>query len=252
LGALSRLTKIGMMGDAELVFYDDGGTYETELGELLRAGLAKGQSHAHNRLVQLAGSDRIHGEQGMFKRHQMPSTILKRAFDSASWADLGQARGLRRAPRILVRRNNKSVELPQALGKPLERCDQEACTSIEDMARAMCLLTQHARLPSSRRLPLGMGDNPSNLALLKQALMRPKRHTPGHVEYAFMQKLSTHRGYTLYRRSGRADGWSSFVMGVSSSKGRRDYVVAMAAHGERRPLEGVAQVLAGLLKAEDL
>jgi len=97
-----------------------------------------------------------------------------------------------------------------------------------------------------------MGDAPANLVALRRAMQRPKRQTPGHIEYAFMNKLSARKGYQLYRRWGREEGWSTFVLGVTSNKGRREYVVAMAAHGSRRPLDDVAQALAALLKAEDL
>ena len=252
IGAVARLTALGLHGELELSFFDDGGTYEVTLAELLSRALAKGDPHAHNRLVQLAGTDRMHGSEGLLQRHALVGTTLKRAFDSSRWADLGQARGLRRAPRIVARRGKKAVELPASVGARIDGCDQEACTTSADLARAMCLVTQHARLPSSRRLPLGMGDEPLNLKVLRTALQRPKRHTPGHVEYSFMHKLSASKGYTLYRRSGREDGWSTFVLGVRSSKSRRDYVVVLAAHGSKRPLDEVAQTLAALLKAEDL
>jgi hypothetical protein len=252
LGAMVRVTELGLLGDLEIVFQDDNGAQPSTLGELLVAALGKGSSNAHNRLVQLAGTDRLHGPTGVFPKANLPHTILKRAFDSSRWAHLGQPRGLRRAPRITLQKGDKALDLPAAVGKTLDGCDQEACTSITDLARAMCLVTQHARLPSSRRLPLGMGDAPVSLQALTRALKRPKRTTPGHVEYAFMNKLSARKGYQLYRRSGSDDGWATFVLGVTSNKGRREYVVAMTAHGPRRPLDEVAQTLAGLLKAEDL
>ncbi|MGB0588620.1 MAG: LysM peptidoglycan-binding domain-containing protein [Myxococcota bacterium] len=252
LGALTRTAELGMFGDLEVVFQDDNGPQTTTLGELLYAALGKGSAPAHNRLVQIAGTDRLHGDKGLFATSNLPNTTLKRAFDSARWADLGQPRGLRRAPRIGLRQGTKALELPMAVGKPLPGCDQEACTTITDLARTMCLVTQHKRLPSSRRLPIGIGDEPVNLQALTRAMQRPKRRTPGHVEYAFMNKLSSRKGYQLTRRWGREDGWSTFVLGVTSTKGRREYVVAMTAHGSRRPLDEVANTLAGLLKAEDL
>jgi hypothetical protein len=252
LGAMVRVTKLRMSGDLEIVFQDDNGAQTTTLSEVLFAALGKGSSHAHNRLVQFSGTDRLHRASGLFSAVGLPNTVLKRAFDSAGWADLGQPRGLRRAPAITLRQGKRRMELPASVGKPLEGCDQEACTTITDLARAMCLVTQHHRLPSARRLPLGPGDAPENLEMLRRATQRPKRQTPGHVEYAFMNKLSARKGYRLYRRSGREDGWSTFALGVTSTKGRREYVVVMSAHGLRRPLDEVARALATLLKAEDL
>ena len=252
IGVVERVTALGLAGEVELTFEEDSGPFATTLPELLRDALSKGSAHAHNRLVQLASTDRLHANSGVFGRLGLSQSLLVRAFSSASWADLGHARGLRRAPPVLLKRGTKEVRLPSAVGKPIDGCDQEACTTLTDLARSMCLVTQHARLPNSRRIALGMGDKPVNLEVLRSALMRSKRQTPGHVEYAFMHALTRHKGYQIYRRAGRQDAWSTVVIGVTSTKGRREYVVAMSAHGERRPLVEVAEALAGLLKAEDI
>ena len=126
VGALARTSKLGLNGDVELTFHDDGGPVTVTLGELLHRALAKGKAHAHNRLVQLAGTDRLHGDAGLFGGIGLSGTTLVRAFDASSWADLGQPRGLRRAPRIVLAREQKRVALASAVGRALEGCDQEA------------------------------------------------------------------------------------------------------------------------------
>ncbi len=67
-----------------------------------------------------------------------------------------------------------------------------------------------------------------------------------------MRALHASRGYRIFRRAGRQDGWSTLVLGVTSSKGQREYVVAMTGHGKNGALADVARTLAGLMKAEDL
>ena len=107
---------------------------------------------------------------------------------------------------------------------------------------------QNERLPASRRLALGQGETPKNLALLRSALQRTKRQRPSPLEFPFMHKLSSRRGYDIYRRAGQQDGWTTIVVGITSSTGRPDYVVAMTAAGKTKPMVKVAKTLAEWFK----
>jgi len=252
IGALDRASELGFTGPAEITFHDETGPVVATLEGLIDEALRQGKPFAHNRLVQLAGSDRLHRTGGVLARRGLASSQLKRAFGAAAWADQGQPRSLRRAPGLKLGQGKKAIEIPASIGTPLVDCDQEACTTVEDLARAMCLVTQHQRLPSSRRLALGEGEPPANLALLRTALQRRRRQAPGQLEGVFSHALKRSKGYSILRRADRHDGWSTLVLGVTSSSGRREYVVAMTAYGKIPPLRDAAAALARLLKAEDL
>lgn len=253
IAALDRVSELGFNGQVEVTFRDEGGAATIPLAVLIDEALRLGKPFAHNRLVHLAGSDRVHREStGALARRGLVSSQLKRAFAAAAWADEGQARSLRRAPGLKLQHGKRSIEIPSAIGAPLVDCEQEACTTVADLARAMCLVTQHERLPASRRLALGDGESPAHLALIRTALQRQKRQAAGHMERAFSKALTPSKGYTILRRADRHDDWSTLVLGVTSTAGRREYVVAMTAYGKPGPLRDVARALASLMKAEDL
>jgi hypothetical protein len=256
IGALDRASQLGFTGGAAVTFRDDAGPtvapVTVALEVLVDEALRLGRSYAHNRLVQLGGSDRLHGEAGVLAQRGLGSSVLNKAFDAAAWAEQGQARSLRRAPALKLVQGDRVVDIPSTVGARVSGCDQEACTTMTDLARAMCLVTQHERLPAARRLVLGEGTPAPNLALLRTALQRRKRQPQGALERIFTRALPPSKGYTVLRRSGRQDGWSTLVLAVTSSRQRREYVVAMTGYGKSHPLRDVAQALASLLKAEDL
>ena len=249
VAALDFVASNGMRGDTEVTFFDHGTASTTTLYDLVEDTLRKGRPFAYNRLAQLAGYTRLNAAKGPLGMLGLESTTLRHVFDASRWADAGRRRSLRYSPRVALKRPGRNITVEAREGVAVHGCQRDVCTTVTDLARLMCVISQHDRLPLSRRLRLGEQDSPSHRLALLGSLRKRKRQAVGVLERTIRQALPHYRGYDMLQRGGERGGWHTVNMALISAKPHRpDWVVSFAAHGSLKELKVAAEVVSTILK----
>ena len=149
--ALMRMQEFGVDSQATIALDDIDGHYEGTVENLCRAAIIPSDNHAYNRLMEIAGFDRINDEYLPHVLH-MPRMVLQRRYLRAHPHD-----NLRSSPEIQFTLGDVQGSIPasQSAGKIRPECPREAnCTTLAELAEVMLRTVMHENLPDGRRLPL--------------------------------------------------------------------------------------------------
>ncbi len=264
VSALERLNGLGFGPNARVTFHYPRGDKSFPIEQLFEKSVHDSDNIAHNRLVQLAGFDRLNGPKGTLQRAGLRQSAIMRAYEVSKWEAEGNARSLRASPRISLRqgagrgqRARKST-LPASVGKAKTNCQGAACTSLSDLGRMMCRLMLHEQLPAGRRLHLGTGERQGPmLKFLRQRLNR-SRDKNDPVWQALERHLipKDQRGkpaqgrFQLFRKAGLSQDWRSDNFYVYQPNSRVRWIVVMAGYPGRGALDQAADVIARIIKGD--
>jgi hypothetical protein len=249
IGALERVRELGFGPDAKITFHYARGDQVFTLTDLMEAAVHWSDNLPHNRLVQLAGFDRLNGK--VLKRLGIRDSYVMRAYQLTDWLAEGHDRSLRDAPAISLREGRKKKELPASHGTGKYPCEGAACTSLSDLAKTMCVMMLHEQLPPKRRLRLGGEGQSAHLKLLRLSMDRKRKGTDDPVWDAFEAAFPAPK-YRLFRKAGYSQGWQSENLYVYAPGTRVRWLVTLAATGDRSALTGAAKAVAALLSKAGL
>ncbi|MBI5608284.1 MAG: hypothetical protein HY902_05335 [Deltaproteobacteria bacterium] len=232
------------------------GEVEFSLSQLVWAAIWKSDNIAHDRLAQIAGFDELHGPAGMLARAGLQNSAVMRAYMGSQWEAEGHDRSLRDSPAMQLRAGKRIVDVPARPGTAKTSCGGAACTSLQELSKMMCTVMLHEQLPPRRRLALGTGKDAAMLRHLREALRAKRDKGPDPVWEALVAQFPGKGSgdtatYPLWRKGGFSEDWISdnfFIRG----KGGRRYLLAMSAYGGRGALTGAANVLAPILRRDEL
>lgn len=232
------------------------GEVEFSLSQLVWAAIWKSDNIAHDRLAQIAGFDELHGSAGMLARAGLQYSAVMRAYMGTQWEAEGHDRSLRDSPAMQLRAGKRIVDVPARPGTAKSSCGGAACTSLQELSKMMCTVMLHEQLPPRRRLALGMGKDAAMLRHFREALRAKRDKGPDPVWEALVAQFPGKGSgdtatYPLWRKGGFSEDWISdnfFIRG----KGNRRYLLAMSAYGGRNALTGAANVLAPILRRDEL
>jgi len=125
LGALLRLNELGLGPDTNVEFKDT--NQKIKLRELVYSALVPSDNMSYNRLVQLAGHDKI---KELFSQ-TYPDTELNKPYLLDDWKKLTRNNTNLSAPEIVL---NDSIVLPRSPYSPPKIAgSQQACTTLVDL-----------------------------------------------------------------------------------------------------------------------
>ncbi len=232
------------------------GEVEFSLSQLVWAAIWKSDNIAHDRLTQIAGFDELHGSSGILARAGLQNSAVMRAYMGTQWEVEGHDRSLRDSPALQLRAGKRVIDVPARPGMAKSSCGGAACTSLQELSKMMCVVMLHEQLPPGRRLALGTGKDAAMLRHLREALRAKRDKGPDPVWEALVAQFPGKGSgdtatYPLWRKGGFSEDWISdnfFIRG----KGSRRYLLSMSAYGGRGALTGAAQVLAQVLRRDEL
>ncbi len=238
IGALVRLSEGGLApSSTQVVFHDRRGPRRHAADELVRQALVDSDNIAHNRLVQLAGYDRLN--QGVLGGTYAPAAI-RRPYARGAWRGLGAHVDLRVAPRITLQQGEFGIELPSTRSSSPTACRaRAACTSLADLASAMRRVMLHRVLPPEERYAL----SEEAVVLLEHSLSARRKRSQGIAD----RLVAGISGGVAYHKAGYSKGWMSDVLWLAGDDGSRAWIVAFAAHGGRKSLNAAATHIGALI-----
>ena len=261
VSALERLKELGFSPKARVTFHYDSGDKTFKVEDLYEKAVHLSKNIEHNRLVQLAGFDRVNGRRGTLKRAGLDFSYVMRAYEQSNWAKEGHPPSLRASPKITVTEGKRKKVLKARKSKAKYPCHSAACTSLSDLSKMMCNLMLHEQLPKKKRLNLGSGRGQSkHLLFIRRKLNRKRQGKKDAVwdvlEKHFIPKAQRKNpvkgGYQLFRKAGYSEEWLSENMYIYLPHGRTRWIVSLAGHDGRSCLTEAADIIAELIKDGEL
>ncbi len=257
VAALERLRYLGFSPKAKVTFHYKGGDKTFAVEDLYEEAVHLSKNIPHNRLVQLAGFDRVNGKRGTLRRAGLDFSYVMKAYEVSNWEAEGQSRILNAAPKITIREGKRKKVIEARKSRSKYPCHSSACTSLSDLAKMMCTIMLHEQLPEDKRLRLGSGKGQGkHLLFIRRKLNRKRQGKKDPVwdvlEKHFIPKDERKNpkkgGYQLFRKAGFSEEWLSENMYIYLPHGRTRWVVALAGHDGRGCLTEAADVVARIIK----
>ncbi|MDX9721693.1 MAG: serine hydrolase, partial [Myxococcota bacterium] len=244
IAALQRIDEQGFSPAAQVTFQGKRSRTHS-VKELLDAAIVKSDNLAYNRLVQLAGFDRLNGA-FLNERNGIRNSALSRAYEQSEWLKLGESASFRNAPAISFSEGKRSALREASSGSYAPFCSRAACTTLQDLAEAMRRVMLQEYLPQHQSFEL----SPDSLAILRRAL-RAERARGNEVVDAFSAVFAD-GDVQFYSKPGYSEGWYSDTVFISDPHRRQAWVVAMAGYPGRHSLDEAARTVATLLATGQL
>jgi hypothetical protein len=253
-GAIEELRAHGLHKGGEIVFDYPRGKRAFSFAELLWKAIWESDNIAHDRLMQIAGFDRVHGSNGVLARAGLTHSAVMRAYMTHEWEAEGHNRSFKDSPGFTVKAGKKTVKVPPREGTATPGCRSAACTSLQELSRMMCVVMLHEQLPVKNRLDLGDGKESALLKQFREALRTKRTKHPDGTWQAFAdafpgKKSAAGAASNVYKKGGFADDWVSDNLFIRGN-GNRRYLVAISAHGGRTTLDHAARLLADMLRRD--
>ncbi len=256
VGAIEEMRARGAGKGGEVVFDYPRGKRAFSFAQLLWLAIWESDNIAHDRLMQIAGFDRLHGRAGVLARAGLEHSAVMRAYQTHEWEADGHSRFFKDSPGFAVKVGKRTVKVPPRQGEATPACKSAACTSLQELSRMLCTVMMHEQLPAKHRLDLGDGKDNALLKQLREALRTKRTKHPDGTWQAFAdafpgKKSASGTPSLVYKKGGFADDWVSdnlFIRGP----GNRRFLVAFSAHGGRTVLDHAARLIAELLKRDEL
>lgn len=239
VGALNRVKALGFNIDARVTF-DGEKPYSTTVRKLVEDAIIKSDNIAYDRLVQLAGFDRLH-TRVLIPRYGISNTSLMKAYQQGDWTAMGQDNSLRVAPKITLKQGKKTKVIPASRGKAKRPCHSSVCTDLRDIAEGMATLLLQDQLGPKRSFDLAKRDYDA----LLRAMMEDRSRGNEAVDY--LRKGLNNKKARFFSKPGYSEGWYSSVIYVYI-KGKPAYIIAMAARPDREALNSAAQIIGKLIR----
>jgi LysM repeat protein len=261
VSALERLRGLGFGPKAKVTFHYKGGDKTFGVEDLYEKAVHLSKNIEHNRLVQLAGFDRLNGPKGTLKRAGLDFSYVMRAYEQSAWVAEGQSKSLASAPKITLRQGKKKKVLKAHKSTRKYPCHSAACTSLSDLAKMMCTLMLHEQLPADKRLNLGGSRGQGEHLLFVRRKLNRKRQGKKDAVWDVLEKHfipreqrknPTRGGYQLFRKAGFSEEWLSENMYIYLPHGRTRWIVSLAGHDGRGCLTQAADIIAELIKQGEL
>ena len=253
-GAIEEMRAHGLHKGGEVIFDYPRGKRAFSFSELLWLAIWESDNIAHDRLMQIAGFDRLHATNGVLARAGLTHSAVMRAYMTHEWEAEGHNRSFKDAPGFTVKAGKKTVKVPPREGTATPPCKSAACTSLQELSKMLCTVMMHEQLPVKNRLDLGDGKENSLLKQFREALRTKRTKHPDGTWQAFAdafpgKKSAAGAASNVYKKGGFADDWVSDNLFIRGN-GNRRYLVAISAHGGRTALDHAAKLIADVLKRD--
>lgn len=248
ISALELVHSKGLRPQVEATFFDFGGKKKRshKVSELVHASIVDSDNLAHNRLVQLAGYDRLNGDFLSPRRGVVRSAIHK-PYEKSRWVPLTGQELLKDSPKIVLGGGKKARTLPERKGKGDYTCrGSSACTTLADLAEAMRRMMLHEQLPKGETYRLSLAE----LRVLRHALKEGRKRGMGVVDN--LLKAFKQDEVVFFHKPGFSEDWVSDIIYVYKRSSRRRWIVAIAGHGGREVLNSAARALGQILADDEL
>lgn len=252
--AIEELRARGMNKGGEVTFSYPHGKRSFSFADLLWSAIWESDNIAHDRLMQIAGFDRLHGKNGTLARAGVEHSAVMRAYMVHEWEAEGHNRSFKDSPGFTVKLGKRVVKVPPREGESTPACRSAACTSLQDLSKMLCVVMMHEQLPAKHRLDLADGKDNALLKQLREALRTKRTKHPDGTWQAFAdafpgKKSPAGAASNVYKKGGFADDWVSDNLFIRGN-GNRRYLVAISAHGGRTALDNAAKLLADALRRD--
>lgn len=244
IGALHRIKALGFNIDAKVTF-EGRRKQTTTVRKLVEDAIIKSDNLAYDRLVQLAGFDRLH-TRVLIPRYGIADTSLMKAYQQGDWTAMGEDISLAVAPKITLKQGKKTKVLPASRGTVKRKCYSSVCTDLRDIAEGVATLLLQEQLGDSGSFGLASRDR---TALLKA--MREDR-TRGNGVVDFLRKGLNISKARYFSKPGYSEGWYSSVVYIYIPGRSEAWVVAMAAKPDRESLNSAAKIIGKLIRDRKL
>ncbi len=256
VGAIEEMRARGMSRGGEVTFDYPHGKRSFSFSQLLWLAIWESDNIAHDRLMQIAGFDRVHGKTGTLSRAGLEHSAVMRAYQTRDWEAEGHSRSFKDAPGFAIKAAKKAVKVPPRQGEATPGCKNAACTSLQELSQMLCTVMMHEQLPPKARLDLGDGKDNTLLKQLREALRTKRTKHPDGTWQAFAdafpgRKSAAGAASQVYKKGGFADDWVSDNLFIRAN-GTRRYLVTFSAHGGRNVLDPAAKLIADILRRDEL
>ncbi len=256
VGAIEEVRARGFAKGGEVIFDYPHGKRTFSFGQLLWLAIWESDNIAHDRLMQIAGFDRLHGKNGVLARAGLTRSAVMRAYQTHEWEAEGHSRQFQNSPGFTLKAGKRAVKVPPRQGEATPGCRSAACTSLQELSRMMCHVMMHEQLPQKHRLDLGDGKDAALLKQLREALRTKRTKHPDGTWQAFAdafpgRKSAAGAPSNVYKKGGFADDWVSDNLFIRGN-GNRRFLVAISAHGGRTALDHAARLIAEILRKDEL
>ncbi|MBM4394093.1 MAG: serine hydrolase [Deltaproteobacteria bacterium] len=247
--ALEEVERRNFSPAAEVTFAYPSQLVATTVEAMVRAALTPSDNVAFDRLVELAGFDRLHAR---LETAGFRGTVLLRGYGRrVTYAGTGHG-DPRHSPRIELREGRLRTSVPARIGRRRGGCpDQGNCTTLADLAEAMRRVMLHESLPVRD----GFALSAASVALIRSAL-EADRERGRNVANGIREAFGRDRPVRLFHKPGFANDWFSDVVFVEpvdpTRAGGKRWIVAMAGHPGRESLDAAARAVGALLARDAL
>jgi LysM repeat protein len=248
VGALERLRALGFTPNAVATFHDRKGARKRKarVRNLVVDALVDSNNIAYNRLVQLAGYDRLNGRVLSAGRGMHDSGIHK-PYERSKWVPMTGLKSFKWFPKIVVRQGKKMRSFRAGRSKKKWNCSGGGtCTSMRDLAENMRRLMLHEQIPARQRHNLGIAE----LRTIRRGLEKKRKR--GMEVVRGIQKAFKRDQVHVYHKPGFAGEWFSDCLYIYKRRSNRRWVVALAGYPGRGALNSAAIALGKVLASEAL
>lgn len=248
VGALEVLNARGFSPSAVAEFHDHGGKKKRKyrVDELVTDALVKSDNIAYNRLVQLAGYDRLNGVL-LGKRRGMSGSGIHKPYERGRWVPMTGLTTFRETPKILIRQGKRVRTVHARESKKEYTCKYSgACTSLQDLAENMRRLMLHEQIPTGERHRIGLRE----LRVIRKGLEKKRKRGMEFVRA--IEKAFKPGEIHIYHKPGFAGEWYSDCLYIYKHRSRRRWIVAAAGHPGRGSLTSAGRVIGEILANEEL
>ena len=248
VGALELLNARGFSPTAMATFFDHDGQNKSKhrVSDLVTDALVASDNLAYNRLVQLAGYDRLNGVV-LSKRRGMDGSGIHKPYERGRWVPMTGLETFRQAPRIVIKQGKKVRTVGARTSAKEWNCPHSgACTSLHDLAENMRRLMLHEQIPVGERHKLGLRE----LRVIRQGLEQKRKRG---MEFARAVESAFKPGQIhVYHKPGFAADWYSDCLYIYKYRSRRRWIVAAAGHSGRDSLTRAGKIIGEILANEEL
>ena len=245
ISAMQRVRAEGFSTDARLTYHGHRGKRSFSLKELIESTLIESNNISYNRLVQLAGFDRLNSG-FLTAKNGFAHSALNKAYEQGKWTRQGEKISLRFSPKITLNEEKRQHSFKARRGTTKVDCYSSACTTLGDLAEGMRRLMLQEQLPASKTFGLHRED----LMVIRKA-MRAHRRRGNEVIDAFGDVFNDDR-MMFYSKPGYSNGWFSDNVYIYDPTSRQAWIVVMAGAPGRRSLNKAAKVIAEIIKSGEL
>lgn len=240
VSALERVATLGMSVRSRVTFHyeeEDEEPATVRLDHLVELAIGRSDNVAFDRLVELAGYDRIH-QNFLTEENGAPSTVLLRCYGQRQRDDEAGVCTARSAPRITLQHGERREELAAGERTGSYACPNEGnCTTLADLSEVMRRVMRHEQLPEEERYALREED----LETLRRAMSHAKNYRLAEI---FEEACDGQ--FSVWHKPGYALRWVSDVLFLRHGDGQ-EWVVSMAGRPGRRALDDAAAQIGRLL-----